>query len=103
MLELKGPFQLIMIMISNNQLIEYMQKPVTRKECELVFILKEEVGIAMKKSMKSDNHINIHVADSWNKKAVKNNADMQKPNPSPGSWSWLNSRDTSSSTYEAKY
>lgn len=80
-----------------------MQKPVTRKECELVFILKEEVGIAMKKSMKSDNHINIHVADSWNKKAVKNNADMQKPNPSPGSWSWLNSRDTSSSTYEAKY
>lgn len=57
----------------------------------------------MKKSMKSDNHINIHVADSWNKKAVKNNADMQKPNPSPGSWSWLNSRDTSSSTYEAKY
>lgn len=55
----------------------------------------------MKKSMKSDNHINIHVADSWNKKAVKNNADMQKTNTCPGSW--LNSRDTSSSTYEAKY
>lgn len=50
----------------------------------------------MKKSKKSDNHINKHVADSWNQKAVKNNADMQKRNPCP--WSWLNSRDTSSST-----